>query len=188
MVSLILLGLLFFGFLVGLKRGFILQLFHLVGFIVSFIIAVMYYGKIAPHLALWIPYPELSSDSTWALFLQALPLETGFYNAIAFAVIFFASKITLQIIASMLDFVADLPILSPLNKLGGSVLGFLETYLILFIVLFILALTPLSMAQTLINDSSVALFIIEKTPFLSGEIKDLWFTYVESLVHKIIFS
>lgn len=182
MVSLILLGLLFFGFLIGLKRGFVLQVFHLIGFIVSFIVAVMYYDKIAPHLALWIPYPELSGDTTWAAFLQALPLEVGFYNAISFAIVFFVAKIILQIIASMLDFVADLPILSPINKIGGAVLGFLEIYFILFIVLFILALTPLSIAQTWINDSTVALFIIEKTPFLSAEIKELWFTHVESLI------
>lgn len=179
MVNLIIIILLIFGFLIGLKRGFILQTFHLIGFIGSFIAAAFYYDKLAPYLSLWIPYPELSGDSTWATFLQALPLETGFYNAISFAIIFFVVKIVLQIIASMLDFVAELPFLSSINKILGSVLGFLEIYLILFIILFILALTPLASVQSWINDSSVALYIIENTPFLSEKISTLWFTHIE---------
>lgn len=182
MVTLILLLLLVFGFLIGLKRGFILQVFHLIGFILAFVVAIVYYSKLAPKLALWIPYPELSSDSSWADFLQSMPLEKGFYNAIAFAIIFFAAKIVLQIIASMLDFVTHLPILNSINKLAGAILGFVEIYLILFIILYILALTPMSGVQSWINDSSLALFMIEHTPFLSEKVKTLWFAQIGSML------
>jgi len=175
MLNLILIFLLLFGLIIGLKRGFILQFFHLIGFAAAFIMATLYYNKLTPHLVLWIPYPELSGDNVWAQFLQALPLEKGFYNAISFAIIFFAVKIALQIIASMLDFVAALPILNWMNRILGAVFGFLEIYLIIFILLFILALTPLSIVQSVINDSSIALFMIEKTPILSDKIKSLWF-------------
>src|SRR5690625_3305579 len=183
MVTLVLLLFLLFGFLMGLKRGFVLQVFHLVGFIIAFIVAVVYYGKLAPQLALWIPYPELSGDSSWAAFLQSMPLEKGFYNAIAFAIIFFAAKIVLQIIASMLDFVTRLPILNSVNKLAGAVLGFAEIYLILFIILYILALTPMAGVQSWINDSSLALFIVEHTPFLSEKVKTLWFAQIDSILN-----
>lgn len=176
MFDLIIIVLLIFGFLIGLKRGFILQLFHLVGFIIAFVLAAKYYDVLGERLALWIPYPELSNDSSWADFLQSLPLEKGFYNAISFAIIFFAVKVLLQIIASMLDFVASLPIIGSVNKLLGSILGFLEIYLILFIILYILALTPIGGIQSWINDSSIALFMIENTPYLSDKIKDLWLT------------
>ncbi len=186
MVSLIIFLMLLFGFFIGLKRGFILQLFHLIGFIASFAIATMYYGKLSPVLALWVPYPELSGDSSWAGFLQSLPLEKGFYNAISFAIIFFAVKIALQIIASMLDFVAELPILRQFNKLFGMILGFLEVYLLIFIILFILALTPLTTVQAMINDSFLALLIIEHTPFLSSKLMDLWLTNVESLFDGVL--
>lgn len=181
MLDFIIIVLLIFGFLIGLKRGFILQLFHLVGFIIAFIVAVKYYDVLGGRLALWIPYPELSSDNSWAEFLQALPLENGFYNAIAFAIIFFVVKIILQIIASMLDFVASLPILHSMNKLLGSILGFLEIYLILFILLYILALTPIGGIQSWINDSSIGIFMIEHTPYLSEKVKELWFTSMPNL-------
>ncbi|WP_010651094.1 CvpA family protein [Oceanobacillus massiliensis] len=179
MLSLIIFLFLIFGFLMGLKRGFILQLIHLIGYIAAFIVAVMYYDELGAELALWIPYPELSNESAWADFLQAMPLETAFYNAIAFAIIFFAVKIILQIIASMLDFVASIPIINSVNKLLGAILGFLEVYLIMFIILYILVLTPVEAIQNAINNSSMALFIIEQTPFFSEKILDLWFTYIE---------
>lgn len=176
MINLILIVLLLFGFIIGLKRGFILQIFHMIGFIASFIIAVIYYKKLSPYLAMWIPYPDFTGEGAMALFLNSLPLESAFYNAVSFVLIFFAVKIVLQIIASMLDFVSFIPILSSLNRIGGAVLGFLEVYLYIFILLYILALTPLSKIQSLIEQSSLAKLIIEKTPFLSRKIEDLWFT------------
>lgn len=183
MINIIIVFLLFFGFFRGLKRGFILQFFHLVGFIVSFIIAVIYYKKLSPHLSLWIPYPELSGDSTFALFLQTLPLKTGFYNAISFVIIFFVTKIILQIIASMLDFVTEIPVLHTMNKWLGAMLGFLEIYFILFITLYLIALIPVEELQAIINDSKIAMYIIEKTPFVSKYIEDLWFTNIDRLLH-----
>lgn len=181
MINIIIITLLLFSILMGLKRGFILQTLHLVGFIAAFMVASLYYGKLAPHLTLWIPYPDLTGGGAWAEFLQAFPLETGFYNAISFAIIFFATKIVLQIVASMLDFVAELPILSSINKLLGGILGFVEVYLILFIILFILALTPIATIQEYINNSSIALNMLENTPYLSEQVETLWFTQIGSL-------
>ncbi len=180
MLNFILVLVLMFGFLMGLKRGFILQLFHLVGFIVAFIVAVLYYKTLGGKFSLWIPYPGSPSDGALASFLDALPLEQGFYNAIAFAVIFFAVKIIMQIIATMLDFVAALPVLHTLNRILGAILGFIEVYVIVFILLFILALVPLDFAQTWIDDSSIAQMMIEHTPVLSKKIIDLWFLTTSS--------
>lgn len=183
MINLIIIILLLFGLLMGLKRGFILQTLHLVGFITAFVVASLYYGKLAPHLTLWIPYPDLTGNGSLAEFLQAFPLETGFYNAISFAIIFFGVKIILQIIASMLDFVAELPLLSTVNRLFGAILGFLEIYLILFIIMFIMALTPVVSIQEWINSSSIALNMLENTPYLSEQIETLWFTQMDSLLN-----
>ncbi|WP_284139780.1 MULTISPECIES: CvpA family protein [unclassified Virgibacillus] len=183
MINFIIILLLIFGFLMGLKRGLILQAIHLIGFIVAFIVAAIYYDVLASKLPLWIPYPDISNDGLWAELLQSMPLETAFYNVIAFAAIFFATKILLQIIGSMLDFVASLPVLNSVNKGLGAVLGFLEIYLIVFIVLYILALAPVPSVQAYVNDSTVALFILEHTPYLSGKVSELWFSYVNAIVN-----
>ncbi|MEN2765623.1 CvpA family protein [Ornithinibacillus xuwenensis] len=184
MVDFILILLLIFGFLIGLKRGLILQAVHLVGFIVAFIVASAYYDSLSEKLALWIPYPELTDESLWADFLQALPLESAFYNAISFVVIFFVVKIALQIVASMIDVLASLPILNSINKILGAILGFLEIYLILFVILYIIVLTPVGTIQEWVNDSNIALFIVENTPYFSEKIKDLWFTHIATMINS----
>ena len=184
MISLLILVIFIFGFLRGLKRGFVLQLMHLVSFIISFIVAVLFFRDLASHLSMWIPYPDLGDDSSWGVFLSSMPLENAFYNAISFAVIFFATKIILQIIASMLDSVARLPVLRSINKLLGAVLGFIEVYFVMFIILFILALVPIASIQTYISSSLLATLIIEHTPFLSNAVKSLWFTEVISNLYS----
>lgn len=180
MLDIILILLLLFGLFIGLARGFILQLLHLIGFITAFVVAAIYYDDLADILELWLPYKEITKNA-WPEFLQALPLEMAFYSIVSFAIIFFAVKIVLQIIANMLDFVASIPLINIVNKLLGAVLGFLEVYLLAFIILFVLALTPVEGIQTAINNSSIALLVLEKTPYFSGKLFDLINTYVSNL-------
>ena len=118
MLDLAVLIILCFGFLIGLKRGFILQLIHLTGFIIASIVAYLYYDQLAPKLTLWVPYPNLSTDLTLPFVFDNVNLEDAYYRAIAFVVIFFAVKILLQIIGSMLDFVAQIPVLKAVKHLG----------------------------------------------------------------------
>lgn len=174
MLDLAVLIILVFGFLIGLKRGFILQLIHLTGFIISFIVAYLYYNKLAPVLTLWVPYPNLSSNSTLSFLFDNVNLEDAYYRAISFVVIFFAVRILLQIIGSMLDFIAQIPILKQLNIWAGGILGFIEVYLIMFIILFIAALLPIESIQTALTGSILAEFIVKQTPILSQLVQDLW--------------
>ncbi|PLR77749.1 hypothetical protein CU633_08795 [Bacillus sp. V3-13] len=178
MLDLAIIIILIFGFFIGLRRGFILQLIHLTGFIIAFVVAHMYYDQLAPKLTLWVPYPSFNSDSTFDMLLGNADLESAYYRAIAFAAIFFAVKILLQIIGSMLDFVAHLPILKQLNVWAGGILGFVEVYLIIFILLYIAALLPVENIQGPLNDSVMAKYIVEHTPFLSQQIKELWIEYM----------
>ncbi|HEY4551963.1 MAG TPA: CvpA family protein [Bacillaceae bacterium] len=177
MVDLALLFLLVIGFFVGLRRGFILQLIHMIGFIISFIVAYMYYDELAPKLKLWVPYPDLEAGSTLKLAVEGANLDEAFYRAIAFAIIFFAVRIVLGIIGSALDFVASLPILKTLNVWAGGILGFLETYILLFILLYISALLPISPVQNALNDSFMAQAMVEHTPILSSEVKKWWIEF-----------
>ncbi|MED4203126.1 CvpA family protein [Neobacillus mesonae] len=162
------------GFFVGLKRGFILQLVHLTSFIIAYVVAYLYYGELAPKLTLWIPYPTFGDDPTLKILTGSSDMETAFYRAIAFVIIFIAVKIVLQIIGSMLDFIAHLPVLKQLNIWAGGILGFLEVYLIIFIVLYIAALIPIEHFQTLLDQSSLAKTIVNYTPILSEQVKSWW--------------
>lgn len=161
------------GFFIGLKRGFIMQFFHLTGFIVAYIAAYLYYDELAPKLTLWVPYPNFGEGTALQLIADSTNAETAFYRAIAFVIIFFAVKVLLQIIGSMLDFIAHLPVLKQLNVWAGAILGFLEVYLIIFILLYIAALIPMELFQNPLENSFLAKAIVNHTPFLSQQIMSL---------------
>lgn len=180
MLNLLLLFVLVTGFFVGLRRGFILQLIHMVGFIISFIVAYIYFDDLAPKLRLWIPYPNFDHGKTLQLVLDGAGADDAFYRVIAFTIIFIAVRIILGIIGSALDFVASLPILKTLNVWAGGILGFLEIYILIFILLYIAALLPIASVQDALNSSIVAKGIIHYTPFLSGEVKKMWIDYLQS--------
>ncbi len=182
MIDLILIGVLVVGFLIGLRRGLILQLVHLTGFIAAFIIAYLYFDELAPKLRLWIPYPTVSEESSLAMFVNAGFLEDAYYRAIAFAMLFFATKIILQILGSMLDFLADLPILRTINGWLGGILGFVEVYLVIFLFLYIAALVPLTSIQTAMADSVVAKAMVEHTPVFSEKIKSMWIAEINTKI------
>jgi uncharacterized membrane protein required for colicin V production len=175
MLDLVILIMMIFGFLIGLKRGFILQLIHLASFFIAFIVAYLYYDQLAPKLTLWVPYPNVSSDSSLSLIFDQAHLEDAYYRAIAFVVIFLIVKILLHIIGSMLDFISQIPILKQLNIWAGGILGFIEVYLIMFIVLFIVALLPIDSIQSYLNHSWLSQLIVHHTPFLSEQVQEWWF-------------
>lgn len=177
MLDLIILFFLVFGLLTGLKRGFILQVVYLSSVIVSFIIARTYFDDLAPKLELWVPYPNIGDSNAALSILTGGHLEEAYYRGVAFVLLFIGSKIALHIIGSMFDFVAMLPILKQINRLLGAVLGFAETYLILFILLFLAALIPAEQIQNLIDKSLLADLIVNHTPVLSDKIFDLWIGY-----------
>ncbi|GAA0333498.1 CvpA family protein [Bacillus carboniphilus] len=179
MLDLIIFLLLIVGLIIGLKRGFILQAIHMVGFIVSFILAYVYYDNLAPKLKLWIPYPTFGDSETFTMLFESMNLDSAYYHAIAFAIIFFATKILLQIIGSMMDFVAHLPVVKQLNVWAGGALGFLEVYLMVFIVLYIAALLPIDFIQGPMSSSFMAKTIVTNTPIFSSSIQDLWFQYLD---------
>lgn len=181
MLDLAIIIFLIIGFFVGLKRGFILQLVHLIGFIIAYVAANSYYDELAPKLTLWIPYPNFGNVSSLKILTDSSNMEAAFYRAIAFVIIFFAVKVLLQIIGSMLDFVAHLPVLRQLNVWAGGILGFVEVYLVIFILLYISALVPIELFQNGLEDSVMAKAIVNHTPILSQQIKSLWIEYTAAL-------
>lgn len=180
MLDIVLIILLLLGVIAGLKRGLILQLLHMIGFIASFIVAYMYYDKIAPKLTLWIPYPSMDVDHPIQMILKDIPFDEVFYRAIAFVGIFIATRIVLGILASALNVVASLPIIKIVNRFGGAILGFVEMYLFLFILLYIAALIPVEIVQKTMIDSSLVDGMLTKTPYFSEHIKEWWFGLTKS--------
>ncbi|MBB6448292.1 putative membrane protein required for colicin V production [Geomicrobium halophilum] len=158
---------------VGSRRGFVLQFFHLISFFGALIVAFLFFNPVAEYLRLWVPYPNFLDGNNGDMFISAFNFESVYYNGIAFAILFFATRILLHIIASMLDFVSHLPILRTVNRLLGAVLGLVEAYLIVFVLLIVASFLPFATVQEMIANSTIARFMIEYTPFLSQWLQEL---------------
>ena len=169
MIDILLLVLLFAGIIIGLKRGFILQFFHIASSIIAIIAALALRDQVAPLLKTWIPMPPVDQNPTFSL--VAVSFESFYYGAIAFILIFILVKIVLSILGSFINAIANVPILRELNKVGGGVLGFVEVYLVLFVLVYLAMLLP-SEISSMIADSFIADYMIHHTPYLSDALKN----------------
>lgn len=179
MLDLLILLLLVAGLIAGGKRGLVMQAIHMFGFIIAIIIALIYYKPLAQHFLFWIPYPGFTEEISSALSLTGLDVDRTFYRVIAFAVIFYAVKIIMQIIASMFDFLRYVPVLGGVNRLLGAVLGFIESYFLIFILLYVVALLPMIGIQERVDSSILAGLMLEHTPIVSSMFQNWWYIYTK---------
>lgn len=178
MIDLLIILLLVGGLIAGFRRGFIVQLIHMLGLIVSVIVAYKFYKPFAEKLILWIPYPGATAADTLSWTFENLDLDMTFYRLIAFILIFVGMKLVLQLVGSMLDFIKHIPILGFGARLVGAGLGFIEFYVIIFFVLSLLVMLPVEVIQNSIGHSLLAKTIFEHTPIISSAIKNWWFVYI----------
>lgn len=165
------------GLITGYRRGLIVQAIHMVGFIVALIVSFLYYKDLADKFVLWIPYPGVTAHSKLAFSVGELDLDLTFYHLLAFVVIFIVVKFGLQLFASMFDFLKFLPILGFVSKLIGAVLGLVEFYISIFLILYVAYLLPIDFIQTFIQKSVIAKTMFEHTPLLSEKVKTWWYVY-----------
>lgn len=177
MLDIILFILLIAGIIVGAKRGLVVQLLHMVGFIAALFVAYRYYKPLSEYFVLWVPYPAVTDESRFTMAIGQLDLDQTFYQLFAFALIFFAVKFGLQLLASMFDFLKYLPVLGFFSKILGAVLGFIEVYVLLFFFIYVFALLPIEFVQTHLENSWIAKSILENTPYFSEKVKEWWYIY-----------
>lgn len=179
MLDLILILLFLGGLITGFRRGLIVQLIHMTGFIVALIVAYIYYKPLSEKFVLWIPYPGVTAASKLSWTVEQLDLDQTFYRVLAFVIIFIVVKFVLQLVASMFDFLKFLPVLGFLSRFGGAILGFIEFYILIFLLLSLIAMLPLDSIQGMLGKSLLADAIFEHTPIISETVKNWWYIYTK---------
>ncbi|MDW0118167.1 CvpA family protein [Sporosarcina thermotolerans] len=179
MLDLLIVFLLLGGLITGFRRGLIVQLIHMTGFFIALIIAYIYYKQLADKFVLWIPYPGVTASSKLAWTVEQLDLDQTFYRLLAFVLIFIVAKFALQLIASMFDFLKYLPVLGFVARFAGAALGFIEFYIIIFLLLYLLVMLPLDFIQGFIGKSILAGAMFEHTPLFSEMVKNWWYIYTK---------
>ncbi|NYF25098.1 CvpA family protein [Sporosarcina sp. JAI121] len=177
MLDLLIIILLFGGLVTGFRRGLIVQIIHMTGFIIALAVAYSYYKQLAEKFVLWIPYPGVTAGSKLSMSVDKLDLDETFYRLLAFVLIFLVVKFVFQLIASMFDFLTYLPVLGFLARITGAVFGFIEFYILMFLILYLLAMLPIDFVQDQISNSLLAKSMFEHTPLLSETVKKWWYIY-----------
>lgn len=175
LIAFLLLG----GLITGFRRGLIVQLIHMTGFIIALIIAFSYYKTLAEKFVLWIPYPGVTASSKLSFAVEELDLDQTFYRLLAFVLIFFVVKFILQLFASMFDFLKYLPVLGFFSRLSGALLGFVEFYILIFLAVYVLAMLPFDFIQDNLSKSILSKAMLEQTPMLSESVKNWWYIYTK---------
>ena len=158
MLDIIIIMIILFGAIVGFKRGIIKQSVITVGMIFVLILSFILKNPVSS-----IMYEHLPFFSFGGLFENLAVLNIIVYEGFAFLLVFSVLSTILIIL---------IKISSEFEKiLRGAILGAVEYYLIVFIILFILSSPIFGLNNNkFFTESNIRNFILEKTPFVSKEI------------------
>ncbi len=166
-IDIIIILILLMGGVIGFKNGVIRQTVSFVGFFIVVILSYFLKDFVSVILYKFVPFFSFSGSLAGVTTLNIL-----IYEVIAFLLVYvilmaiyhFIVRVT-RIVETILKFIVILGIPS---KLLGMVVGFIETYIMVFIGLYCLSLPIFQIPM--MNESGVRNTILNRTPGLSSAV------------------
>lgn len=161
------------AFIVGYVRGFIKQAITLLGFVISFFVAYKYHHLLAPVLEKTFPIVH-DDSSVPVLVAQMLDIDTVFYRAVSFGLLFFGCKLILLGIGAAAHALSLIPGIGAINRWLGGALSVVEIALILYIAVQISLVMPWPKVHAALDQSTVHQWTKEHTRGLSDKLLEWW--------------
>ena len=162
-LDIILIAFIVLGVLAGLKKGLIKSLVSFVGLIAIVIISYNLRTGLAEFLIDKLPFFNFSGSIEGLTSLNIL-----LYNAIAFLAVFVILYCILNIVIAVTGFIDTLLKFTVIwiipSKIGGAIVGFLESWVFIFLVMFIVS--QFSFLNFIVKDSYVSNFVLDHTPVI----------------------
>ncbi|HPF83246.1 MAG TPA: CvpA family protein [Bacilli bacterium] len=163
-IDIVVIILLIFGFLIGFKRGLFPQLISLVGFFFIMIGAFLLKNPLSQLMYEKLPFFPLGGVLKGVTVVNIL-----LYEIIAFTLIMLVLFIIFRVIlkvANVFENVLKITIIFEIpSKIIGGILGMLENFLFIFIILYILSLPIFNIGM--VKNSKLREPILNKTPILN---------------------
>ena len=163
-IDLIIIILFLIGGIVGFKEGVIKKLTSFIGIFLVVIIAFVLKNKLSIYFYENLPFFDLGG-----IFKGIQILNVLFYEVVAFVVIASLLLLVYNVLLMLTGLVEKIlkatVILSIPSKLLGILVGVVETYVWVYIILFILTLPVINMKE--LYSSKMANFMLTNTPILS---------------------
>ena len=152
------------GGLVGFKEGAIKKATSIVGLVLVVILSFV----LKNHLSVFF-YENLPFFNLWGVFKGIQVLNVVFYEMVAFLIIASVLTIVYRVLLGITGIIEKILkatiILSIPSKILGFVIGLIESYIWVYLFLFVLTLPVFNIKE--IYDSKASTFIMTKTPILS---------------------
>ncbi len=163
-VDAIIVVLLLFCILGGIRRGFIKETLLLCGLVIIVVISWIFRVPVATSL-----YKHLPFFGFKGMFRGISVLNILLYELIAFLAVFCILAIILSILLKISGIIEKILkatiILGIFSRIGGAIIGFIEGYIIVFIILFIMNQPFIHISG--IEGSKLSSFILNNTPVMS---------------------
>jgi len=157
-----------------------MEAFYTVGYAIFFGIALVSFRFLSPKFEMIVPYPSANLGSEFAFFSTkvGMELDDAFYRAFSFLFVCFIGWIIIRFAGLYFKRLTYVPMPNDVNLLSGGILGFLVTYITIFMILLIVAMIPVAGIQHTLAHSFVASAMIEGSPFISKWLPSLWIASV----------
>ena len=154
----------------GSKRGILKEIVVIVGTIAVFILAFFLKDYVASLFCQYLPFLNFKIPLG-----NLISLNIIFYQLLAFLILVIVFRLILQILIDVTGIFSKIInatiILALPNKLLGFIVGLIEGYILMFIILNVIAI-PMS-GSKLFMESSVRKYIVNSTPVLKDTIGGL---------------
>ena len=154
----------------GSKRGILKELVVIIGTIVVFVLSFFLKDFVAGFFCTYLPFFNFKIPLG-----NLISLNIIFYQLIAFLILVIIFRLILQILIDVTGIFSKIInatiILALPNKLLGFIVGLLEGYILMFIILNVIAI-PMS-GSRLFMSSGVRQFIVNDTPVLKDSLGGL---------------
>ena len=157
------------GGLVGFKSGAIKELTRFIGFFLVVVVAFMLKDSLMVMF-----YENLPFFNFFGIIKGIGAINILFYQLLSFLIIFGALMFVLKVllvITGLVEWLVKMTIFLTLpSKILGAMIGIVEYYVYLFLVLYILNMPVFNL--TFISDSKIGSQMLENTPILSELVGD----------------
>ncbi len=164
LVDAIILLIILLGGVIGFKEGVIKKLTSVVGLVIVIVLSFILKNKLSV-----IFYENLPFFNLWGAFKGIQVLNILFYEMLAFVIIASVLTIVYRLILGFTGILEKVlkatVILSIPSKILGFIVGLIENYIWVYLILFILTLPVINLKE--VYESKTAVFIMENTPILS---------------------
>ncbi len=173
------------GVLAGIKRGLIKSIVSIVGLIAIIIISYALRIPLANFLIDKLPFFSFGGSLAGLTSLNIL-----IYNLVAFIVLFIVLYCVLNIVLALTGFIDTLLKFTVIwiipSKIGGGIIGFIESWLFVYLALFVLI--QLNFSTVWVSKSTLANVVLDHTPLIGsflGGAKNAAINIYESIENSV---